>query len=441
LQQSGDWQVVRPGGHLRWVVCAMLFFATTKNYMDRQVLGILAVQLQSRIGWTEAQYGYIISAFQAAYAVGMLFAGWFMDRGGTRLGYALMMLVWSLASAAHALVSSVLGFGICRVLLGLGEGGNFPAAIKTTAEWFPHKERSLATGILNAGANVGAIAAALLVPWIDVRYGWRAVFLFTGVLGLLWLLWWWTGYRAPERQPRLSQQEYAYIRAGQAADDVESTEPAPAWRRLLAQRQMWGYATAKFLTDPVWWFYLYWLPKLFASRYHVNLTHLGAPLIAIYLVSDVGSVAGGWLPACLLRWGVRPARARLGSMLLAACCVLPVLFAADMLHEWAAVAVLSVAAAGHQAWSANLYTTAPDMFPSAAVGSVTGLGGAAGALGGVLMATAAGQVLQWTGSYVPLFVYAGTAYLIALGLLALTTRGLQRVPEQALISAGKVARK
>ena len=235
----------------------MLFFATTKNYMDRQVLGILAVQLQARIGWSEVQYGYIIGAFQAAYAVGMLFAGWFMDRVGTRIGYALMMLVWSLASAAHALVSSVLGFGICRALLGLGEGGNFPAAIKTTAEWFPHKERSLATGILNAGANVGAITAALLVPWIDVRYGWRAVFLFTGALGLLWLGWWWTGYRAPERQPRLSQQEYAYIRAGQAVDDVESTEPAPAWRRLLAQRQMWGYAAAKFLTDPVWWFYLY----------------------------------------------------------------------------------------------------------------------------------------------------------------------------------------
>lgn len=419
----------------------MLFFATTKNYMDRQVLGILAVQLQARIGWSEAQYGYIIGAFQAAYAVGMLFAGWFMDRVGTRIGYALMMLVWSLASAAHALVSSVLGFGICRALLGLGEGGNFPAAIKTTAEWFPHKERSLATGILNAGANVGAIAAALLVPWIDVRYGWRAVFLFTGALGLLWLGWWWTGYRAPERQPRLSQQEYAYIRAGQAVDDVESTEPAPAWRRLLAQRQMWGYAAAKFLTDPVWWFYLYWLPKLLESRYHVNLTHLGAPLIAIYLISDVGSVAGGWLPAWLLRFGVQPARARLGSMLLAACSVLPVLFTADMRHEWAAVAVLSVAAAGHQAWSANLYTTAPDMFPAAAVGSVTGLGGAAGALGGVLMATAAGQVLQWTGSYVPLFVYAGTAYLIALGVLALSTRGLQRVPEQALISTVEVERK
>ncbi len=417
----------RTKGHVRWVICAMLLFATSKNYMDRQVLGILATELQTKIGWSEAQYGYMIGAFQAAYAVGMLFAGWFIDRVGTRIGYALMMLVWSLASVGHALASTVLGFGICRVLLGLGEGGNFPAAIKTTAEWFPQKERSLATGIFNAGTNVGVIAAALLVPWIDVRYGWRAVFVFTGAVGLVWLVWWWTTYRPPEKYAGLSSGEYAYIRAGQAANDVESGEVAPSWRRLLRRRQTWAFATAKFMTDPVWWFYLYWLPKFLEARYHVNLMHLGLPLIIVYLVSDMGSVAGGWLPAFLVRRGLGATRARLTPMLMAALCVVPVLFAGYARYEWTAVAVVSLAAAGHQAWMANLFTTASDMFPANAVGSVVGMGGTAGAIGGVLMATAAGQILQWTDSYVPLFLYAGLAYLLAFGLLLILAPGLRRV--------------
>ncbi len=417
----------RTAGHVRWVICAMLFFATSKNYMDRQVLGILATELQTKIGWNEAQYGYMIGAFQAAYAVGMLFAGWFIDRVGTRVGYALMMFVWSLASAAHALVSTALGFGICRVFLGLGEGGNFPAAIKTTAEWFPQKERSLATGIFNAGTNLGVIAAALLVPWIDIHYGWRAVFLFTGALGLVWLLWWWTSYRPPEQHPGLSSGEYAYIRAGQVADDVETGEVAPSWGMLLKRRQTWAFSIAKFLVDPVWWFYLYWLPKFLEHRYHVNLTHIGLPLITVYLISDVGSVAGGWMPAFLVRRGFTASRARLTPMLISAVCVLPVLFAGYAKYEWAAVGVVSLAAAAHQAFMANLFTTASDMFPASAVGSVVGLGGMAGSVGGVVMATAAGQVLQWTGSYVPLFLYAGSAYLFAFALLVILAPGLRRV--------------
>ena len=424
---TADRSSSRTGGHVRWIICAMLFFATTKNYMDRQVLGILAVELQAKIGWSQAQYGYIVSAFQAAYAVGLLFAGWFIDRVGTRTGYAVMMLVWSLASAAHALVSTVLGFGICRFFLGLGEGGNFPAAIKTTAEWFPQKERSLATGIFNAGTNVGVIAAALTVPWIDIHYGWRAVFLFTGGLGLVWLLWWWTSYRPPEKHPQLSGQEYEYIRAGQVADDVESGEAAPSWRVLLRKRQTWAFSMAKFFTDPVWWFYLFWLPMFLEHRYHVNLTHIGLPLITVYLVSDIGSIAGGWLPAFLVRRGFTATRARLTPMLISACCVLPVLFAGYAKYEWTAVAVVSLAAAAHQAWSANLFTTASDMFPASAVASVVGLGGMAGAAGGVLMATAAGQVLQWTGSYAPLFLYASIAYLLAFGILLLLAPGLRRV--------------
>jgi ACS family hexuronate transporter-like MFS transporter len=418
----------RTAGHVRWVICAMLFFATTKNYMDRQVLGILATELQTKIGWSEAQYGYIVSAFQAAYAVGMVFAGWFIDRVGTRVGYAAMMLVWSIASAAHALAASALGFGICRFLLGLGEGGNFPAAIKTTAEWFPQKERSLATGIFNAGTNLGVILAALTVPWIDIHYGWRAVFIFMGALGFVWLLWWWISYRPPEQHPGLSSEEYKYIRAGQVADDVERGEAAPSWRVLLRRRQTWAFAVGKFLTDPVWWFYLYWLPKFLQHRYHVDLVHLGPPLIVVYLVSDLGSVAGGWAPAFLVRRGFTATRARLTPMLVGAICVLPVMFAGYARYEWMAVGVVSLAAAAHQAWMANLFTISSDMFPSSAVGSVVGLGGTAGAIGGVVMATAAGQVLQWTGSYVPLFIYAGFAYLLAFALVLILAPGLGRVP-------------
>ncbi|HEX4022658.1 MAG TPA: MFS transporter [Acidobacteriaceae bacterium] len=416
----------RTAGHVRWVICAMLFFAATKNYMDRQVLGILAAELQTKLHWTEAEYGYIVSAFQAAYAIGMVLAGWFVDRVGTRIGYALMMLVWSLASAAHALVSTALGFGICRFFLGLGEGGNFPAAIKTTAEWFPQKERSFATGIFNAGTNLGVIIAALTVPWIDLHYGWRAVFVFTGALGLVWLVWWWSSYRPPEKHPRLSSEEYAYIRAGQTASDVETGEVAPSWRLLIQRRQTWAFALAKFLTDPVWWFYLYWLPKFLDTRYHLGLSQIGLPLVTVYLVSDLGSVTGGWMPAFLVRRGFQPSMARLTPMLISGLCVLPVMFAGYAKHEWIAVGVVSLAAGAHKAFSCNLFTTASDMFPVSAVGTVVGIGGMAGSVGGVLMSVAAGNILQWTGRYAPLFLYAGFAYLIALGVLLLLAPGLKR---------------
>ena len=424
---SRSQQPSRTSGHVRWVICAMLFYATSKNYMDRQVLGILATELQSKLHWTEAEYGYIISAFQAAYAIGLVVAGRFIDRVGTRLGYALMMLVWSAASAAHALVSTALGFGICRFFLGLGEGGNFPAAIKTTTEWFPQKERSLATGIFNAGSSLGAVLAPLMVPWIAIHYGWRAVFVFTGALGLIWLVWWWKSYHPPERHPKLSSEEYSYIRSGQVADDVETGEVAPTWRQLLLRRQAWGFVLAKFLTDPVWWFYLYWLPKFLDTHYHLSLSQLGAPLVIVYIVSDIGSVAGGWLPAFLVRRGFSPTRARLTPMLLSAVCVLPVMLAAHARHEWLAVAVVSLAAAAHQAWSCNLFTIASDMFPVSAIGTLVGLGGMAGSVGGVLLASAAGLTLQWTGSYAPLFAFSSLAYLIAFGLLLLLAPGLKRV--------------
>lgn len=422
-------------GHVRWVVCAMLFYATSKNYMDRQVLGILATELQARLHWTEADYGYIITAFQIAYSIGLVLAGRFIDRVGTRVGYAMMMLVWSFASAAHALVSTALGFAICRFFLGLGEGGNFPAAIKTTAEWFPQKERSLATGIFNAGSSLGAVLAPLMVPWIAIHYGWRAVFLFTGALGVTWLAWWWTRYQPPEKNPQLSSEEYSYIRSGQVAEDVETGEVAPGWRELLARRQTWGFVLAKFLTDPVWWFYLYWLPKFLDSHYHLGLGQLGAPLVTVYVVSDIGSVAGGWLPAFLVRRGMKASRARLTPMLISAFCVLPVLLANHAKNEWLAVGVVSLAAAAHQAWSCNLFTTVSDMFPAGAVATLVGLGGMAGSVGGALLAIVAGLVLQWTGSYTSLFAFAGTAYLVAFGLLQLLAPGLPRVHMATPLSA------
>lgn len=425
--QAAEQQPSRTAGHVRWIICAMLFFATSKNYMDRQVLGILATELQTKLGWTEIQYGYIISAFQVAYAIGLVVAGRFLDRVGTRIGYALMMLVWSLASAAHALVSTALGFGICRFFLGLGEGGNFPAAIKTTAEWFPQRERSLATGIFNSGTNVGAILAPLTVPWIAIHYGWRAVFVFTGALGILWLAWWLKSYQPPERHPELTADEYAYIRAGQRTEDAETGEVAPPWTTLLRQRQTWAFILAKFLTDPVWWFYLYWLPKFLDTNYHLSLSNLGPPLIIVYLVSDIGSVAGGWLPAFLVRHGMGVVRARLTPMLISAICVLPVMLAGHAKNEWVAVALVSLAASAHQAWSCNLFTTASDMFPVSAVGTIVGLGGMAGSVGGVMLSLSAGLVLQWTGSYAPLFVFAGFAYLGALALLQILAPGLKRV--------------
>ena len=425
--QAAEQQPSRTAGHVRWIICAMLFFATSKNYMDRQVLGILATELQTKLGWTEIQYGYIISAFQVAYAIGLVVAGRFLDRVGTRVGYALMMLVWSLASAAHALVSTALGFGICRFFLGLGEGGNFPAAIKTTAEWFPQRERSLATGIFNSGTNVGAILAPLTVPWIAIHYGWRAVFVFTGALGTVWLAWWLKSYQPPERHPSLTPDEYAYIRAGQRTEDAETGEVTPSWPTLLRQRQTWAFILAKFLTDPVWWFYLYWLPKFLDTNYHLSLSKLGLPLIIVYVVSDIGSVAGGWFPAFLVRHGMGVVRARLTPMLISAVCVLPVMLAGHAKNEWVAVALVSLAASAHQAWSCNLFTTASDMFPVSAVGTIVGLGGMAGSVGGVMLSLSAGLVLQWTGSYAPLFVFAGFAYLGALALLQILAPGLKRV--------------
>jgi ACS family hexuronate transporter-like MFS transporter len=396
-------------GHYRWVICALIFFATTINYIDRQVLGILAPDLQRIIGWNEKEYGFIVTAFQAAYAASLLLTGWLIDRIGTRVGYSLSIIFWSIAAMGHALARSALGFGVWRGLLGFGEGGNFPTAIKTIAEWFPKKERAFATGLFNSGTNVGAIVAPLIVPWIAINWGWQWAFILTGALGFFWLLLWLPLYRRPEEHPRLSPQELAYIRS----DPPEPSVKIP-WIRLLPHRQTWAFVLGKFMTDPIWWFYLFWLPKFLHTNYGLTLDRMGPPLVVIYLVSDAGSIAGGWLSSFLIRRGWSINAARKTTMLICAFCVVPIMFAWKAADMWVAVGFIGLATAAHQAWSANIFTIASDMFPRQAVGSVVGLGGMGGAVGGMYMATAAGLLLHWTGSYHALFVVAGSAYLAAL---------------------------
>jgi MFS transporter, ACS family, hexuronate transporter len=407
-------------GRFRWVVCALLFFATTINYVDRQVLGILAPDLQRSIGWTEAQYGYIVSAFSAAYALGLLMSGRLLDRVGTRLGYAVAIVLWSVAAMGHALAASAFTFGTWRFLLGLGEGANFPAAIKTVAEWFPKRERAFATGIFNAGTNVGAVIAPAVVPFIALTWSWQWAFVLTGAIGFLWLVVWWWSYRPPEEHPRLSPAEFAYIRS----DPVEAVTPIP-WLKLARYRQTWAFALGKFMTDPVWWFYLYWLGKFLNEKHGLTLAKLGPPLIVIYLIADVGSIGGGWLSSFLIKRGWSINAARKTTMLACALCVVPVVFATRVTSLWSAVALIGLATAAHQGWSANTFTLASDMFPRRAVGSVVGIGGMAGAIGGMFNATAVGLLLQLTGSYVPVFLCAGGAYLLALVVIQLLVPKLE----------------
>jgi MFS transporter, ACS family, hexuronate transporter len=396
-------------GRYRWRICGVLFFVTTLIYLDRQVLGVLAPQLQRVIGWNEIQYGNIVTAFQAAYAVGLLLAGRFIDRVGTRAGYAIAIGLWTFATLGQSLARTVLAFAIARFVLGLAEAPNFPAAIKTVAEWFPRRERALATGVFNSGANIGAIVAPLTAPWIAVYLGWPWAFVFMSAIGVGWIATWLATYRRPEQHPRLASSELAYIRS----EPVEASVSVP-WRKLLPHRQTWAFVAGKFLTDPVWWFFLYWLPKFLNTRYGLTLTALGSPLVFVYTMSMAGSIAGGWLSARLLKrgWGLNAARKT--AMLTCALTVVPIVFAASARSFWVSVALVGLAAASHQGWSANLFTLASDMFPKGAVASVVGIGGFGGAISSMLTATFTGLVLQITGDYFPMFVIAGSVYLVAL---------------------------
>jgi ACS family hexuronate transporter-like MFS transporter len=399
-------------GRYRWTICALLFFAATINYVDRQVIGILKPTLKSELGWDEIAYSNIVFWFQAAYALGFILMGRLMDRFGTRKGFSFAVLFWSLAAMAHSLASSVMGFGVARFALGLGESGNFPASIKTVAEWFPKKERALATGIFNAGTNVGAIVTPLTVPWIAGHLGWRWAFIITGGLGFIWLVAWISLYRKPHEHPRVKKPELDHINS----DPAEPETKIP-WMRLIPHRQTWAFAVAKFLTDPIWWFYLFWIPGFLHDQYHVpadSITSFGLPLVVIYLAADVGSIGGGWLSSTLIKRGWTINAARKTAMLVCALCVVPIVFVSQTSSIWVAVALIGLAASAHQGWSANVFTMTSDLFPRRAVGSVVGIGGMAGAVGGMLIAKVVGYVLQWTGSYLPIFIIAGSAYLTAL---------------------------
>ncbi len=398
------------------MICALLLLGTTKNYMDRWVLSALKTTLQHDLGWSEIDYSHIVIAFQAAYAVGMLAVGGFIDRVGTRLGYALVMIFWSVASMAHAAANSLSGFLMARIALGFGESGIFPASIKAVAEWFPAKERALATGIFNAGTNVGVILAGLSVPWITLHFGWRWAFVIIGSLGFAWLALWILLYQKPEDHPRCSKAELDYI-----LDDAPQPTEKIKWLHLLPYRQTWAIACGKFLTDPIWWFYLFWVPDFLERQHGVHLAQLGLPVVVIYLISDVGSVAGGWLSSFMIRRGFSVNAGRKVAMLVCAISVVPIVFAYRVSGLWPAVLLIGLAAAGHQGFSANLYTLSSDLFPKRAVASVMGVAGMAGAVGGMLIAKIVGYVLQWTGSYMIPFFIAGSAYLVALAVIHILT--------------------
>ena len=412
----------RPGGHYRWTICALLFVATTINYIDRQVLGLLAPTLGREIGWNEQQYGDIVSWFSVAYALGFLVAGRIMDRFGTRRGLAGSIIVWSIAAMSTALARTANGFSAARFALGLGESGNFPASIKTVAEWFPSRERAFATGIFNAGTNVGALVAPILVPWITLTWGWRAAFVVTGAFGFLWLIAWLAIYRPPQEHPKVGAEELAYIRS----DPAEPTDSV-RWGQLLRHRQTWAFAIGKFMTDPIWWFYLYWLPKFLDARYGINLAKVAAPIIVIYLIADVGSVFGGWLSGFFIKRGWSVNAGRKVTMLIAALLIVPTIFAPSAPTMWIAVLIVALAAAAHQWWSANIFTLSSDMFPRRAIGSVVGIGGFFGAAGGVLFQRATGWLLQNNGSnYTPVFVVCGLAYVSALLVIHLLAPKLEK---------------
>jgi ACS family hexuronate transporter-like MFS transporter len=428
-------------GKYRWTICGLVFFATTINYLDRAVISLLKSTLSQEYNWTDAHYANIELAFKIAYAVGLLVAGRFIDKIGTKIGYALATLIWSLAAVGHALAKGVTGFIVARSVLGVSEAGNFPAAIKAVAEWFPKKERALATGIFNSGANIGAIAAPLTVPFIASAWGWQWAFIITGIFGFIWLILWFIYYEIPQKQKRLSKPEYEYIHSDlDEKGDTELTGPNLSWTQLMGYRQTWAFAFGKFLTDPIWWFYLFWLPDFLESQYGLKGTAVALPVAVVYTLSTVGSIGGGWLPLNFIKNGWPVFKARKTSMLIYALLVIPVVFAQLLggINMWLAVLIIGLAAAAHQAWSANIFTTVSDMFPKKATASVTGIGGMFGAAGGILL-TALVQKNMFVyyrsigkieTAYYIMFFICGAAYLAAWLIMHFLVPKMKRISQE-----------
>ena len=424
-------------GNYRWTICALVFFATTINYLDRAVISLLKSDLSREFSWNDGDYANIEIAFKIAYAIGLLGAGRLIDKLGTKLGYFLATLLWSVAAVGHAAVKGTLGFIVARSALGLTEAGNFPAAIKTVAEWFPKKERALATGIFNSGTNIGAIVAPLTVPFIAVTWGWQWAFIITGSLGFIWVVLWMMYYEVPAKAKKLSKPEFDYIHSD--LEDVPSAQDTTkvSWFSLLGFKQTWAFVIGKFLTDPIWWFYLFWLPDFLESEYGIKGTALAIPVASVYLLSTIGSVAGGYLPLSLIRKNWEVFKARKTSMLVYAFLVIPIVFAQILgqASMWLAVLVIGLAAAAHQAWSANIFTTVSDMFPKKAVGSVTGIGGMFGSIGGIFLSLFVQKQLfvhyraigEIETAYYIMFIICGSAYLLAWGIMHLLTPRMERI--------------
>jgi MFS transporter, ACS family, hexuronate transporter len=427
-------------GKYRWTICGLIFFATTINYLDRQVISLIVEDyLVPEFKWTETDYANLTVAFQLAYAISMFGVGRLIDKLGSKIGYALSLLLWSIAAMGHALIRTTTGFFVARAALGVTEAGNFPSAIKVTAEWFPKKERALATGIFNSGSNIGAIIAPLTVPYIAQAWGWRSAFFITGAIGLLWLILWFWLYEIPKKQKRLGKEEFDYIHsdADEApATDADGVVAKASWGKLLSFKQTWAFAIGKFMTDGIWWFYLFWLPKFLKAQYGLTKDDISLPVALVYMIASIGSIFGGWLPMYLIKKGWPVFRARKTSMLIYAFFVFPVIAAqaAGEAGMWYAIAIIGLAAAAHQAWSANIFTTVSDMFPKRTVASVTGIGGMAGGLGGIVIAKSAGFLFDYykglgklTTGYLIMFVICGFAYVIAWAIMHFLVPKMKRV--------------
>jgi ACS family hexuronate transporter-like MFS transporter len=404
--------------HVRWLICGLLFFATVIAYVDRGILSFLEKYLEGIIGFTTVQYSWMTSSFQAAYGMAFLAAGWMTDKLGTRKAFAVAIIIWSFAAMAPGAATSVPTFAAAMFFLGIGEAANFPVCIKTVAEWFPKKERALATGIFNSGANIGNLVVPLLVPFLTYHFTWRGAFFIGGSLGLVWLGFWWWIYDKPEEHKRVSVRELGHIQS----DPPQKIRSIP-WARLIDKKETWAFAIGKMLTDPVWWFWLFWLPGYFQSTFHLTLGRSSAPIVVVYACCTVGSVGGGWLSSFMIGRGKSVNSSRKTAMLICALCVLPVLYAPFTKNLWVVVGLVGLAGAAHQGFSANIFTLASDLFPHSAVGSVVGIGGLAGALAGAAAQLAVGKVVQF--SYLPCFIYAGSAYLLALGVIQLLSPRLR----------------
>jgi ACS family hexuronate transporter-like MFS transporter len=422
-------------GNYRWLICALLFFATTINYVDRQILGYLKPTLELEFNWTESDYANIVTVFAGCYALGYIVFGNIIDKVGSKLGYSISIVIWSIAAIAHAFVKSTFGFGVARAVLGLGEAGNFPAAVKAVAEWFPKKERALATGIFNSGTSIGAVTAPILVPWLLGSYGWQQAFIITGALGFIWLIFWWIFYEIPSRHKKLEPAEFEYIHSDNELINEASQKPVK-WTSLLKLKQTWVFIIGKFLTDPIWWFFLFWLPSDFATTFALDLKKPSIHLVVLYTATTFGSIGGGWLSSYLIKKGWAPLKARKITLLIVAFAVLPIIFAKYATDIWVAVGIISVAAAAHQAWSSNIFTIVSDLFPKRAVSSVVGMGGFVGSLGSTLFPLLVGWLLDYYkaagnigAGYNILFIICGCTYFLAWTCIQLLTAKMTPVEE------------